>query len=82
MSNVIGIQDQAGISEVITNEFMKRFRSSNSINLKLAIQLSEANNDMLIVEIYLAEILKAVKQINPLKTPGPDGLQATFYHKY
>lgn len=29
--------DQAGITQVITDKFLKRFKSDNSINLELAI---------------------------------------------
>lgn len=41
----------------------------------------EADNDILTAEVFDEEILEGMKQINPLKAPGPDDMQAVFYQK-
>lgn len=75
--------DQVGISQVIAREFTKRIKSDNLINLEQAIPLSkditESNNDRLTMDVSSKEILEAMKQINPPKAPGPNGIQAIFY---
>ena len=37
---------------------------------------------VLIKEVTEKEILAALSQISSVKAPGPNGLQASFYHKY
>lgn len=77
--------DQEGISKLITSEFEKRFKSNITINPSRAIPLSkkitEVDNESVTREVSYEEILKAMKQINPMKVLRPNGMQSIFYHK-
>ena len=44
--------------------------------------ISEEENRELIKEVTKEEIPTALSHIKSLKTPKPDRLQASFYHKY
>lgn len=44
--------------------------------------LSSEDNKRLCNLVTLAEIQNIVKNINPYKTPGPNGIQVIFYHNY
>lgn len=71
--------------QINANEFLRRFKSNIKINPIQAIQLSidiiEVDNDSLTMEVSDEDILEAAKQINLLKTSGPNDMQAIFYHK-
>lgn len=41
--------------------------------------LTETDNDMLTIGALNKKILEVVRQMNPLKGPGPDGIQDIFY---
>lgn len=61
----------------------KRFKSDMSINQVQAILLSrdiiDEDNDLPTKEVF--KIFEAMKQINQLKAPGSDGIQAILYQK-
>lgn len=44
--------------------------------------LSSEDNRRLCNPVTSAEVWNIVKNINPYKAPGPDGIQAIFYHNY
>ena len=72
---------------VFINDFLKRFKSDKPrINLDkfdaFHPYICEEENRELIKEVIEEEILTAFSQINNLKAPGPDRLQASFYQKY
>lgn len=77
--------DQEGISQVNTKEFLDRFKAEMIINSSQAISLSsdikEENNEFLTKEVTDEEIFYVVRQIYPLKALGVDGMQAIFYQK-
>lgn len=77
--------DQLGIAQIITREFEGRFKSDLACIASLAIpfstDISDTDNKFLTKEVTDQEILDAIKQINPLKAPGPDGMPAVFYQK-
>lgn len=54
-----------------------------SVNPTQAIPLSNdtVGNEFLTKDISDQEILDAIKQINPLKAPSPEGMQVIFYKK-
>lgn len=47
----------------------------------LSKYINDVDNEFLTKEVTDEEIVEALKQINPLKTSGLDGIQAIFYHK-
>lgn len=59
--------------------------ADNTLNPLQAIPLSkditEVDNEFLMKEVTNEEILKVVKQINPLKASDPDGIRSIFYPK-
>lgn len=61
------------------------FRSDTSIGpgriIVLSKGITKANKELLIIQIFEVENLKAVKHINPLKATGPDNMQANLNHK-
>lgn len=44
--------------------------------------LTPIQNSILCEPVTNSEIWETIKGINPYKAPGPDGLQAIFFHKY
>lgn len=66
-------------------EFQKRFSKDSHNNVHIAIPLfkdiSDKDNKHLIRDPTMDEVWLAVKQIGPLKAPGPDGIHVIFYKK-
>lgn len=77
--------DQQGITQVITREFERRFKTDTLCNLNYALpfptDVLETDNDFLTNNVTDQEILDAIKQINPLKAPVPDDMLAILYQK-
>lgn len=48
------------------------------MTIPLSRNISDADNDRL-PEVIMEEVLRAVKQIYPLKATGPDGMHVVFY---
>lgn len=48
-------------------------------SILLSRDITEADNEWLIMDVKDEEIFEAKRQINPLKTLCPDGMQAIFY---
>lgn len=81
----IWLEDQDRISQVITKEFQKRCKVDDTVNpiqeISLSRDITEAESEFLTKDVINEEILEAAKQMNPLRAPGPDGMQAIFYQK-
>ncbi|KAL0434482.1 UNVERIFIED_CONTAM: LINE-1 retrotransposable element O protein [Sesamum latifolium] len=45
-------------------------------------RVTDAMNDALDLPFMSEEVLNALKQMHPLKSPGPDGMSPIFYQKY
>lgn len=62
-----------------------RFKGDTQTNPSQAISFSkdiiEADNKFLTKHVTDEEIFAIVKQMNPCKAPGPDGMRANFYQK-
>lgn len=63
------VKYQEGISQIIANKFHKRLNQTHRLNPSQAIQLSrdlsEADNEMLTIDVSNEEIFEVVKQIIP-----------------
>ena len=86
-SDGLWFEKQNEIARVFINDFSKRFKSVRPrMNPKwfdsFNLCFSEEENRDLIKEVTKEEIMAALSQMSSLKAPGPDGLQASFYHKY
>ena len=86
-SEGIWFDNQNEIANVFINDFSKRFTSENLIiNHELFYSFSpcitKEENRELIKDVIEVEIHAALSQINSLKAPTLDGLQASFYQKY
>ena len=44
--------------------------------------VTHAMNDMLLAEFKVEEVENALRQMAPLKGPGPDGIPPLFYQSY
>lgn len=64
---------------------MDRYRWTGKYHLfrfaAISIDITEIDNGMPTIEVSDTIIFEAVKQINPLRAPSRDGIQAIFYHK-
>lgn len=81
--------EQAGIEEVFFQYYQNLFRTSNpsweAIDecLKdVEPRVTWAMNSELQKKFVMAEVEDALKQMGPLKSPGPDGYGAIFYQTY
>ncbi|XP_012853795.1 PREDICTED: uncharacterized protein LOC105973319 [Erythranthe guttata] len=96
-NHIGGIEDNFGewktkpsdIEKVITEYFGKIFHSSspNADEMREAVGLliprvSNEANQMLTQPYSPEEVITALTQMAPLKSPGPDGMPAIFYQKY
>ena len=75
------------ISTTILNFYQQLFTSSNSSGFETVLEsipklVTDEMNDLLIVDFTSKEIETALKQMAPLKSPGPDGMPPLFYQSY
>uniref|UniRef100_A0A803PI64 Reverse transcriptase domain-containing protein n=1 Tax=Cannabis sativa TaxID=3483 RepID=A0A803PI64_CANSA len=87
----IGVwHSEAGmVQRLVENYFWNIFCSSSMphdvfeevINV-IPPKVTDDMNEMLLEDFTAEEIVKAVKDMNPTKAPGCDGLPALFYHKF
>ena len=67
--------------------YQKLFTSSEPVNLdeileKIPTMVTEEMNSELLKEFTVEEVENALKQMAPLKSPGPDGMPPLFYQSY
>ena len=75
------------ISATILNFYKQLFTLSNPSGFETVLesipkQVTDEMNDLLIVDFTSKEIETALKQMAPLKSPGPDGMPPLFYPSY
>nr|XP_023877746.1 uncharacterized protein LOC111990191 [Quercus suber] len=74
--------DQTEVAETIVAYFQDLFKSANPINLESTTQfiypiISDEMNARLVADFEVLEVQEAIKQMAPLKAPGPDGEDVT-----
>ena len=67
--------------------YQKLFTSSEPVNLdeileQIPTMVTEEMNSELLKEFTVEEVENALKQMAPLKSPGPDGMPPLFYQSY
>ena len=67
--------------------YQQLFTSSEPMNLdeileQIPTMVTEEMNSELLKEFIAEEVESALKQMAPLKSPGPDGMPSLFYQSY
>ncbi|XP_040374750.1 uncharacterized protein LOC121052879 [Rosa chinensis] len=75
------------LEKIVLDYFGNLFTTSHPTNMELFTNLfpqviSNEMNMELVKEFEESEVLKALKQMHPLKAPGPDGFSPIFYQCY
>lgn len=74
------------IQEVVTNYFSQLFQSSTAngclSSREMVNQITETENEELIVEVTAEEVKEAVFSMHPDKSSGPDGLNPAFFQTF
>lgn len=89
-SDNIWIEDYSLLKNMVHNYFCNLFQCySNASHSSVSnsptfsnCTFSQEDNNRLCAPISNMEIWNTVQCINPYKAPGPDGIQAFFYHKF
>ena len=94
-NSILGIRDPCGrwlnqtedIGQAFINYYTELFSSSNSISQGGALEkipkvVTDGMNADLGGTFHEWEILDAIKQMAPLKAPGPDGMPPLFYQHF
>ncbi|KAL0313493.1 UNVERIFIED_CONTAM: hypothetical protein Sradi_5748600 [Sesamum radiatum] len=78
-----------GIQQIISSYFADLFQTSfpseeamERVIRGMPARVSENMNDTLIQPFLADEVKFAISQMDPYKSPGPDGMSSAFYHKY
>ncbi|KAL0448671.1 UNVERIFIED_CONTAM: LINE-1 retrotransposable element O protein [Sesamum latifolium] len=78
-----------GIRKVIVDYFGAIFSSTRPLEeamdevlASVESRVTENMNSQLIRSFTIEEIMQALNQMNPLKSPGPDGMSPIFYQKF
>uniref|UniRef100_A0A803PV25 Reverse transcriptase domain-containing protein n=1 Tax=Cannabis sativa TaxID=3483 RepID=A0A803PV25_CANSA len=96
-NEIKGLQDHMGVWQddkvlvcrIVEDYYEKLFTSSDInesvLNEVLSVvqpKVSSVMNNDLLAEFGEEEVIRAVKEMNPTKAPGADGLPALFYQKF
>lgn len=81
------VEGETRIAEVAINYFTDLFTSSgppveDEISLLVTSRVPEERQTYLMLDYSEEEIRRALKEMNPYRAPGPDGLTAQFYQKF
>ena len=94
-NSIKGLFEEAGqwctnqnqIVDIAVNYYQHLFTSSNPDNLEEVLaeipqKVTEEMNEALTALFTAEEVEKALKQMEPLKSPGPDGMPPVFFQSY
>lgn len=83
------VRDKKGMEGLVDEYFRGLFRSSNpndgdieAMLHTVVPRLTMEDTDLLSQPFTEQEVKDAISSMSPLKSPGPDGYPALFYHKY
>ena len=65
--------------EIYSTSFPEEFGSSLEV---IDRRVSDDMNDALLKEFQVEEVRRALKQMHPTKSPGPDGMSPIFFQNY
>lgn len=79
--------DEDGISNILVDYYQQLFTSSNTSMIKdvvahIPCSITDELNVVLFADFTREEVVMALKQMEPLKAPGPDGLPPLFFQHY
>ena len=79
--------DEDGISNILINYYQQLFTSSNPSMIEAIVEqipcsINDEMNEELLADFTREEVVVALKQMEPLKAPGPDGLSLLFFQHY
>ena len=86
-SNGVWQEDQGRIEGIVLEYFATIFKldfptsfeaSLSAINICVTPEM----NDELLADFKANEVTRAINQMHPTKSPGPDGMSSIFYKKY
>ena len=75
------------MNEIIVNFYKDLFTTASPDGMEEVLEtiphvVTDDMNDMLLSDFNIEEVEKAVQQMAPLKSPGPDGMPPLFYQSY
>ena len=78
---------QSQVPQLFINYYSSLFTTSNPALIDPVVEnivpsVATEMNSRLVSEFTAAEVTQALKQMAPLKAPGPDGLPPVFYQRY
>ena len=81
------VSGDEGVSAMVVEYYTKLYTSSDPVETEEVVQfikpmVTEEMNRDLIGEVSRDEVEMAVKQMAPLKAPGPDGMPPIFFQKF
>ena len=73
--------------DIVVKFYQQLFTSSEPVNLdeileQIPTMVTKEMNSELLKEFIAEEVENALKQMAPLKSPGPDGMPPLFYQSY
>ena len=86
-ANEVWQVDHEEIEKVFIEYYLDLFTSSEPSEFAEIVEavqpkVTQSMNAMLIREFHASEVHKALKQMYPLKAPGPDGMPPLFFQKF